>query len=78
MPPGSYFVQADPKPGQGYVDTYFRDVFDELLATPVIVTAGQETSSIDIALPMGGTMSGLVTRDATGGPMAGIRISVRM
>ncbi len=74
--PGDYYVQADPSAAQGYIDQYYPGVLDPLLATLVHVTAGLVTGGIDIALPLGGMISGRVTSAVTGLPIAGLRVSV--
>lgn len=74
--PGDFYVQADPTPLQGLIDTYYPGVFDVTLATLVHVTAGSQTGAIDIPLPVGGTISGRVTNATTGMPVADTRMTL--
>jgi hypothetical protein len=74
--PGTYFLKADASTEQGYVDTWFGNVQDQSLATPIVVTAGDLTSGLTIAMPLGGTVSGLVTNASTGEPLSDIQMSL--
>lgn len=76
LPPGTYYVQADASILDGYVDTYFGGTTEFALATPVVVGTGATTAGVDIQMPLGGTISGVVTNASTGQPIAGIRVSV--
>ncbi len=76
LPPGQYFVQADPVILQGYPDTYYGDSYSMSLAVPVSITAGATTTGCDIHLMPGGSFSGTVTEAATGLPVAGLRVSL--
>lgn len=76
LPPGQYYVQADPLPARGYPDTYFGDVLSENNAILIAVTPGVITTGRDIHLVRAGTFSGFVTAAATGQPVAGLTVSV--
>lgn len=76
LPPGDYLVQADPRPDQFHLGTYYGDVFDWRLATAVSVSPGVTTAAVDIALEPGGTIAGLVVAAADGSPLPGLRVSL--
>lgn len=54
---GSYYVRAE---AFGYITEYYGGVYTESLATPVTVTAPDETTDIDFSLDLGGSISGHV------------------
>ena len=76
LPPGTYYMQADASALDGHVDTYFGNTTDFALATPVTVNAGAIFSGVDVQMPLGGTISGLVTGVTNGLPIDNIRVSV--
>ena len=70
--PGTYYVRTD-------TDDYFDELYDDLpcpttcavtAGTPISVTAGMTTSGIDFALGPGGRITGVVTEEGTGLPIA--------
>lgn len=67
LQPGSYEIHAY---GAGRVDEYFDNEFDPTAATLITVTDGA-TAGIDFALGGAGSISGTVTDQATGLPIAG-------
>jgi len=77
LPPGNYFVRADPDPalGQLYVETFFGGTPDILLATPITL-AGANLTNKDIAMPSGGVIAGTVVSAAGGAPLTDIDFDV--
>jgi len=65
---GRYVVVAE---SPGFLATYYGDTPDASLATPVDVTAPDATTGIDIGLLRGGSISGVVSDETTGAPIAG-------
>lgn len=76
MPPGQYFVRADPLPASNYVATYHPNSLQQFSATLVTVSVNMVTSGIDVAVPRGGTISGLVRDSETLLPLADIDLDV--
>lgn len=72
---GSYLVQAAAKE---HVPVYYDGVFRRSEATPVVVTAPEETAGIDFLLPErlpdGATIAGRVVDEQTGAPLWGVRV----
>ena len=58
--------------GTGYVTEYYDDTLDYSSATPVAVASGSTTTGIDAGLGLTGSISGTVTEDVTGTPLADI------
>jgi hypothetical protein len=67
---GNYRVQAS---ASAYLTEYYDNVYDYYEATPVSVTAPDETTGINFALGGGGTISGVV-EDDSGNPIAGATV----
>jgi hypothetical protein len=57
-----------------YVNEFFDDATDSDSATPVSVTAPNDTAGIDAGLATGGSISGTVTEDGSGDPLDGISV----
>ncbi|RME42212.1 MAG: hypothetical protein D6791_18300 [Chloroflexi bacterium] len=76
LPPGEYIVgvQARRTP---YLGEIYEDAHSPDEATPVTVTEGANTPDIDFGLDRGAEISGQVTDQETGEPLAGIPIFVR-
>lgn len=55
-----------------FASSWYRNKGGPSAATPVTVRAGRTTTGISGALPNGGSISGRVTSQATGGPVPGI------
>ena len=77
LPTGSFFLLANTELlGRSYVDELYGGAPCPLLtcdvtrARPVRVAVGSESSGIDFRLDKGGTISGRVTDDLTGEPLA--------
>ena len=75
---GDYFVWA--RDFGGYVDELYDDIVclscDPTTGTPVAVTAPAETSGIDFALDLGGSVSGSVTEESSGDPVTSVTVQV--
>jgi hypothetical protein len=67
LPAGSYRVSYVDDQGK-YLTQYYKDVAVQSDATPVSVDQGQATGGIDDTLIVGGSISGVITDSATGGP----------
>lgn len=65
---GSYLVSAN---APGYLPQFYNGAADRDSATPVAVTEGSTTPGIDFALSSGGSISGVVTDEESGDPLAG-------
>lgn len=76
LPPGEYIVGVR-APGSPYVGELYDGVRSPEEATPVIVSESAETTGIDFTLDRGGTITGLVTAEDTGEPLAGVAIVIR-
>lgn len=77
LPPGNYFLRADPDAniGQYYVRTYYGDSYLLSSAAPITVNTTTVTG-IDIALEPGGVISGTVTESGSNVPLAGYDLDV--
>jgi len=76
LPPGDYIVGVQAK-GTAYLGEVYDNVHSPDDATPVTVTASTGTAGIDFGLDRGAEVSGVVTDQETGNPLAGIPIMVR-
>ncbi len=76
LPTGSYRVRFSDCSGGGHAAEYFDDTYSYEAATLVAVTVGQTTSGIDAGLAAGGHITGTVTADAGGAPLADICVYV--
>jgi hypothetical protein len=72
LPPGSYYVMADPTAEQQYVDTYYPNQPTLTGAQLVSISAGATTSGVNIRAPWGGTISGFI-RSSSSTPLSGIK-----
>ena len=68
LPDGNYRVEAQ---SAGYITEYYQDTYDYSLATPVSVTAPDNTPNINFNLDVGGTISGHVYQADGVTPMPG-------
>jgi len=69
--PGKYRVHAYQWPKGYWIDEVYEETRDWDAYTPVIVTAGGETSGIDFTLELGGGITGVV-EDGDGNPIVGV------
>jgi len=77
LPSGEYRVHfRDCSDSVTYVDEWYDDKPDFNSANLVSVTQGTTTSGINSALALGGSISGAVTEEGTGTPLADICVSV--
>ena len=72
--PGDYSVSFTG--GDGLAGEYYDGVADSESATPVTITGSQTVAGIDATLVEGGAISGVVTRESDGAPIAGVSVSV--
>ncbi len=72
---GDYLVRFSSEDGV-HTPEYFNDKPIKVVADPVTVTAPEETSGIDAALAIGGSISGTVTEEGTGNPLGDIQIAI--
>jgi protocatechuate 3,4-dioxygenase beta subunit len=78
LPLGTYIVRAD---ADGFAPEYWQEVAYPELATPIVIDAGSVIEGINFTLesilpPSEGRLSGLVTDDSTGNPIADAHIMV--
>lgn len=79
---GEYYVEfrdtcGDEEPRVSYyISEWYDDTPTRATATAVTVTPGQQTTGIDAALTFGGSISGVVTDEATGEPLTVICVTV--
>ena len=64
FPTGSYYVRTWNT--LGYIDEYYNNVTSQSAATLVNVTQESTTPNINFGLPLGGSISGRVTKDSDG------------
>lgn len=76
LPPGNYIVGVQAR-GTAYVGELYDDAHSPDEATQVTVTASTDTPGIDFGLDRGAEVSGVVTDQETGEPLAGIPIVIR-
>src|SRR4051812_28393669 len=79
LPAGTYYVRT--RNSAGYVNEIWNNVpclatCAVTSATPITVSVGATASGIDFALAAGGRITGTVTEQGTGTPLADVRISV--
>lgn len=76
LPPGSYYVRANPDPATGQFQTtrYFPSAATQALAMPIVIT-NASVANRDITVTDGGTISGIVT-NTSGALLAGIDLDV--
>lgn len=77
LPPGNYYVRANPDPnaGQFYTTRYIGGAASLATATPVTIT-NATLSGQNIALAGGGTLSGTVTQQGSGAPVVGVDLDL--
>jgi len=73
LPTGNYGVRVI---AQGYATEWYQDTYNVHEATPVSVTAPDDTTGKDFSLEPGGTISGNVIDTDTGDPVSGVQIIV--
>ena len=71
--PGSYEMFVETRETE-YAPEYYDNAYNENFATPVIVTAGQDSTNIDFSLAVSGIITGTVTSKADGRPLASVRV----
>lgn len=76
LQPGDYIVGVQAK-GTAYLGEVYDNVHSPDEATPVTVTPSTDTPGIDFGLDRGAEVSGVVTDQETGEPLAGIPIAIR-
>jgi 5-hydroxyisourate hydrolase-like protein (transthyretin family) len=73
---GSYVVQFSPPGSSGDAGEFYTGKESVETGSPVSVTEGATTANINAALPKGAILSGAVTYGPTGGPLAGVDVSI--
>jgi hypothetical protein len=73
---GSYTVRFFDALLHTYVTQYYNDTPTESAANPVSVTVENTTPDIDATLHRGGSISGTVTEEGTGAPLAHVCVAV--
>ena len=76
LPPAEYLVAAR-APHSPYVGEFYDGARSPDEATPVTVNEAAETTGIDFTLDRGGVITGQVTAEDTGAPLAGVAIVIR-
>jgi 5-hydroxyisourate hydrolase-like protein (transthyretin family) len=71
LPAGAYVVQVS---SSGYATVFYDNIFSWQSATLVAVTAGNNTPDIDFHLVPGSTITGRITDNVTGDPLAGVSV----
>lgn len=75
IPPGDYYLAADPVALDGYVDAFWPNAVAMANATKIHV-AQSSTVTANFALAPGGTIAGRVTAQVGGAAVAGAKITV--
>ena len=75
LPPGAYFMRAQPGLTQGHLLQYYELATNVAGARPVAITAGTTTSNINFALEPAGWIEGSVN-DTNGLPLGGIDLDI--
>ncbi|MEQ1870623.1 MAG: carboxypeptidase regulatory-like domain-containing protein [Vicinamibacterales bacterium] len=80
LAPGTHYVRTTSAPS-GYINELYNDIAcpsscTVTTGTPVAVTLGVTTANIDFGLASGGTITGTITDEATGVPLAGVFVNV--
>lgn len=71
LPPGRYSVEFYAcLEGTNFADQWYRDKFSPAGPTPVVVTAGHTTGPVSATMTPGGKITGRLTSQATGRPLA--------
>ncbi|MCP3909875.1 MAG: hypothetical protein GY713_02875 [Actinomycetia bacterium] len=76
LPAGDYRLQFRGGNGSDYVAEWYDDAPDQASATILTVVAGVELTNTDGSLPIGGSVSGIVTEDGTGAPLDDVQVQV--
>ncbi|MCA9431128.1 MAG: hypothetical protein KC940_11525, partial [Candidatus Omnitrophica bacterium] len=71
FPPGSYLLRADPIPESFLIGRYYLNGEDRASATPIQITGTNDQTGIDISIPRGGLIQGVVTQQGAGVTLAG-------
>jgi len=74
LPTGQYKVEFNPAVAQNYLAQFYVGQSTYAEATPVSVTAGATTSTIDAAMIVGGEITGTVSEASTKAPISGIEV----
>ncbi len=74
LPAGHYRIRAAPGSESAYVDRFYPSEWDYCSGSPVQIIDGTDLTGIDLALPLGGTLSGTLT-DLAGTPLSGADVT---
>lgn len=72
LPSGQYTVRFEGPADSGLTGEFWDDAVDSASATPVTVVAGESAPGIDAGLAQAAVISGQVTREFDGSPVAGV------
>ena len=72
LAPGNYYVSTGND--LGYVDEWYDNLWNYNNATLIHVNASQDTSNINFALTIGGSISGTVTSESNGQPIQWLEV----
>src|SRR5262249_48381006 len=77
LPPGTYFVRAQPAPALLHQPRFYNSKLDVATATPITLGAANDVTGINMFLPAGGNLAGTLHRagDPTS-PLSGIDLDV--
>jgi LPXTG-motif cell wall-anchored protein len=73
LPAGSYTVRFDLS-GTGYVSEYWDGAINRQAAQRVNAVGGETIAGIDATLELGGSITGVVTRESDGSPVVGATV----
>jgi uncharacterized repeat protein (TIGR01451 family) len=79
LPPGAYKLRAR-KVNSGYIQTFYHTVpngFDLSTAATLPVIAGADTPNANIAMALGGTITGTIRDRASNQPLSGATVRIR-
>ncbi len=74
LPPGVYYLYAEPDYASNYFPEYYSDQPTKASATPVTVSVNT-TTNINFAFTTGAIITGRVVEDGSGAPIAGVSAS---
>ena len=76
LKPGMYYVKAVPIYPQPWIDQYFPNAVTQGDAEQIPMALASETTGIDLSLQPGGYLTGTITHQTSGEPLAGVDLDV--